>query len=87
MNARLAGSGTNGRTKRNLPEISQEVLAEMVGTTRSRISYFMTKFRKLGLIDYSRDFASVRNLRAFCAEKIGSYCLLFFRLGQLRLVG
>jgi CRP/FNR family cyclic AMP-dependent transcriptional regulator len=50
----LAGSGTNGRTKRNLPEISQEVLAEMVGTTRPRISYFMTKFRKLGLVDYSR---------------------------------
>ena len=40
--------------KRKLPEISQEVLAEMVGTTRPRISYFMTKFRKLGLVDYSR---------------------------------
>ena len=50
----LAGAGTNGRTQRNLPEISQEVLAEMVGTTRPRISYFMTKFRKLGLIDYRR---------------------------------
>lgn len=40
--------------KHNLPEISQEILAEMVGTTRPRISYFMTKFRKLGLVDYSR---------------------------------
>lgn len=50
----LAGKETNGRTKRNRPEISQEILAEMVGTTRPRITYFMTKFRKLGLIDYSR---------------------------------
>ena len=50
----LAGSGTNSGSKRNLPEVSQEVLAEMVGTTRPRISYFMTKFRKLGLVDYSR---------------------------------
>lgn len=50
----LDGAGTNRGSRRNLPEISQEVLAEMVGTTRPRISYFMTKFRKLGLIDYSR---------------------------------
>ncbi|MGC2696346.1 MAG: Crp/Fnr family transcriptional regulator [Candidatus Angelobacter sp.] len=48
----LGASGTNGKVKHNLPEISQEVLAEMVGTTRPRISYFMTKFRKLGLVDY-----------------------------------
>jgi len=50
----LAASGTNSRSKRNFPAISQEVLAEMVGTTRPRISYFMTKFKKLGLVDYSR---------------------------------
>lgn len=50
----LAGPEIDGGSKRKLPEISQEVLAEMVGTTRPRISYFMTKFRKLGLIDYSR---------------------------------
>jgi CRP/FNR family cyclic AMP-dependent transcriptional regulator len=51
----LAGphSGDNGATKRNYPEISQETLAEMVGTTRPRISYFMNKFRKMGLVDYS----------------------------------
>ncbi|MHB8483222.1 MAG: Crp/Fnr family transcriptional regulator [Nitrospiria bacterium] len=36
-----------------IPKISQETLAEMVGTTRSRISFFMNKFRKLGLIDYN----------------------------------
>jgi len=36
-----------------LPKISQETLAEMVGTTRSRVSYFMNRFRKLGFIDYN----------------------------------
>jgi CRP-like cAMP-binding protein len=34
-------------------KVSQETLAEMVGTTRSRVSYFMNRFRKLGLIDYN----------------------------------
>ena len=34
-------------------KVSQETLAEMIGTTRSRVSYFMNKFRKLGLIDYN----------------------------------
>ena len=48
----LGGSGTSGQAKRNPREITQEILAEMVGTTRPRISYFMTKFRKLGLVDY-----------------------------------
>jgi CRP/FNR family transcriptional regulator, cyclic AMP receptor protein len=48
----LGGSETSGQAKRNPPEITQEILAEMVGTTRPRISYFMTKFRKLGLVDY-----------------------------------
>jgi CRP-like cAMP-binding protein len=36
-----------------LPKISQEVLAEMIGTTRSRVNFFMNKFRKLGFIDYN----------------------------------
>jgi CRP-like cAMP-binding protein len=39
--------------RRTLPKISQEALAEMVGTTRSRVNFFMNKFRKLGLIEYS----------------------------------
>lgn len=49
----LAAAGHNGAIRRDLPEINQEILAEMVGTTRPRISYFMNKFRKLGLVDYS----------------------------------
>ena len=36
-----------------LPRISQETLAEMIGTTRSRVNFFMNKFRKLGLIEYN----------------------------------
>ena len=36
-----------------LPKLSQEMLAEMVGTTRSRVNFFMNKFRKLGFIDYN----------------------------------
>lgn len=38
---------------RQIPKISQETLAEMIGTTRSRVSFFMNKFRKLGLIEYN----------------------------------
>ena len=40
-------------THRVLPKLSQETLAEMVGTTRSRVNFFMNKFRKLGLIEYN----------------------------------
>jgi CRP/FNR family cyclic AMP-dependent transcriptional regulator len=41
--------------QRSLPKISQETLAEMIGTTRSRVNFFMNKFRKLGLIEYNGD--------------------------------
>lgn len=49
----LANFGKEGRPEPIVPKISQEMLAEMVGTTRSRISVFMNKFRKLGYIDYN----------------------------------
>ena len=49
----LARYGKPSGPRRVLPRISQEVLAEMVGTTRSRVNFFMNKFRKLGLIDYN----------------------------------
>ena len=42
-----------GHPDRTLPPVSQETLAEMVGTTRSRVNFFMNKFRKLGLIEYN----------------------------------
>jgi CRP/FNR family transcriptional regulator, cyclic AMP receptor protein len=49
----LARYGTQDKPQRVLPKISQEVLAEMVGTTRSRVNFFMNKFRKLGFIKYN----------------------------------
>jgi CRP/FNR family transcriptional regulator, cyclic AMP receptor protein len=49
----LARFGKDGGTEPVIPKISQEVLAEMVGTTRPRISGFMNKFRKLGFIEYN----------------------------------
>jgi CRP-like cAMP-binding protein len=49
----LANFGKAGRPQPISPNISQETLAEMIGTTRSRVSHFMNKFRKLGLIDYN----------------------------------
>jgi DNA-binding MarR family transcriptional regulator len=41
-----------------LPKISQETLAGLVGTTRSRVNMFMNKFKKLGFIDYQRNYQS-----------------------------
>ena len=49
----LARYGKPDGPRRVLPKISQEVLAEMVGTTRSRVNFFMNKFRKLGFIEYN----------------------------------
>jgi CRP/FNR family transcriptional regulator, cyclic AMP receptor protein len=49
----LARYGEPEASHRALPRVSQEVLAEMVGTTRSRVNFFMNKFRKLGFIDYN----------------------------------
>jgi CRP-like cAMP-binding protein len=48
----LAHFGKEGVPETVIPKISQETLAEMVGTTRSRVSFFMNRFRKLGFIDY-----------------------------------
>jgi CRP-like cAMP-binding protein len=49
----LAHFGKEGKSEPVLPKISQETLAEMVGSTRSRVNGFMTKFRKLGFIEYN----------------------------------
>ena len=48
----LAHFGKEGVPETVIPKISQETLAEMVGTTRSRVSFFMNRFRKLGFVDY-----------------------------------
>lgn len=49
----LANFGNEGLPEPIIAKVSQETLAEMIGTTRSRVSFFMNKFRKLGLIDYN----------------------------------
>jgi CRP-like cAMP-binding protein len=49
----LARYGKEATPHRVLPKLSQEVLAEMIGTTRSRVNFFMNKFRKLGFIEYN----------------------------------
>jgi CRP-like cAMP-binding protein len=49
----LARYGERDKPHRVLPKLSQEVLAEMIGTTRSRVNFFMNKFRKLGFIEYN----------------------------------
>jgi CRP/FNR family transcriptional regulator, cyclic AMP receptor protein len=49
----LARYGDQAPTQLVLPKLSQELLAEMVGTTRSRVNFFMNKFRKLGFIEYN----------------------------------
>ena len=49
----LANFGKEGKPETVIPDITQETLAEMIGTTRSRVSFFMNKFRKLGFIEYN----------------------------------
>jgi CRP/FNR family transcriptional regulator, cyclic AMP receptor protein len=49
----LARYGAQGQPQKVLPKVSQETLAEMIGTTRSRVNFFMNKFRKLGFIEYN----------------------------------
>jgi CRP/FNR family cyclic AMP-dependent transcriptional regulator len=49
----LARFGKDGTSERVFPQINQATLAEMIGTTRSRVNFFMNRFRKLGYIDYN----------------------------------
>jgi len=49
----MAEFGEPGEREQFIPPITQETLAEMIGTTRSRVSFFMNRFRSLGFIDYS----------------------------------
>lgn len=51
----LAKFGKEGTEETVIPKMSQETLAEIIGTTRSRVSHFMNKFRKLGSISYNGD--------------------------------
>jgi CRP-like cAMP-binding protein len=57
----LAQYGKSHGPRRALPKVSQEILAEMVGTTRPRVNFFMNKFRKLGFIEYDASGVKVNN--------------------------
>jgi CRP/FNR family transcriptional regulator, cyclic AMP receptor protein len=52
----LANFGKEGKPELVIPKVSQETLAEIVGTTRSRVSFFMNRFRKLGFIQYNGSY-------------------------------
>lgn len=58
----LARYGEQGEVGRDLPHLSQEVLASMVGTTRARVNFFMNKFRRLGFIEYNGGIKVNRSL-------------------------
>jgi CRP-like cAMP-binding protein len=57
----LANFGKESRTEPILANVSQETLAEMIGSTRTRVNYFMNKFRQLGFIDYKGSSIEVHN--------------------------
>jgi CRP/FNR family transcriptional regulator, cyclic AMP receptor protein len=58
----LANFGKEGKPEAVIPKVSQETLAEMIGTTRSRVSFFMNKFRRLGFIEYNGGLSVHRSL-------------------------
>jgi CRP/FNR family cyclic AMP-dependent transcriptional regulator len=58
----LANFGKEDPPEPTITKVSQEMLAEMIGTTRSRVSFFMNKFRKLGLINYNGHLEIHRSL-------------------------
>lgn len=64
----LAGFGVQTDPEPVLLKVSQETLAEMVGTTRSRVSFFMNRFRTKGLIDYNGTLQVHKSLRTFLLE-------------------
>jgi CRP-like cAMP-binding protein len=57
----LAHFGKDGKPESVIPKISQETLAEMVGTTRSRVSFFMNRFRQMGFIGYNSEELQVHS--------------------------
>ena len=57
----LAHFGKDGKPESVIPKISQETLADMIGTTRSRVSFFMNRFRKLGFLDYGESGLQVHS--------------------------
>jgi CRP/FNR family cyclic AMP-dependent transcriptional regulator len=67
----LARYGKPDQDHRVLPRVSQETLAEMVGTTRSRVNFFMNKFKKLGFIDYNGGLKVHHSLLTVIVHDVG----------------
>ena len=65
--------GHKGQSEQQLPKISQETLAEMVGTTRSRVSFFMNRFKKLGFIEYNAGLHVNKSLLNVVASSSQNY--------------
>ena len=65
----LAGVGLQSKPKLALVKVNQETLAEMVGTTRSRVSYFMNRFRTMGFIDYNGSLRVHKTLLTFLLKE------------------
>jgi CRP-like cAMP-binding protein len=68
----LAGYGKQTRTGPALLKVSQQTLAEMIGTTRSRVNFFMNKFRKLGFIEYNGKITIKKTLLAVALHEQGN---------------
>jgi CRP/FNR family transcriptional regulator, cyclic AMP receptor protein len=64
----LSTQGKRGRPQKIIPEINQQVLADMIGTTRSRVSVFMNKFRRLGFIKYNGGLQVRKSLERMVAR-------------------
>src|SRR6201982_2137440 len=64
----LAHFGKKDRPEEIIPDISQSTLAEMIGTTRSRVNFFMNKFRKLGFIHYNGGLTVYDSLESVLSE-------------------
>jgi CRP/FNR family cyclic AMP-dependent transcriptional regulator len=86
----MAEFGKPGEPEQYIPKISQETLAEMIGTTRSRVSFFMNRFRKLGFIEYNGRIKVHKSLlNAVLLDQVPKQeaCLTFIELtsrGQIR---
>jgi CRP-like cAMP-binding protein len=68
----LARYGSQSEPQKMLPKVSQEMLAEMIGTTRSRVNFFMNKFRKLGFIQYNGGLQIHSSLLSVVLHEYGS---------------
>lgn len=69
----MANHGKTNRNTTTIERVDQEDLAQMVGTTRARVSYFMNKFRNLGYIDYDGDIAVRRSLLNVLLGEFGNH--------------